>query len=78
MSSDSVAAQDRWCSVIQLAIFDREECEPGLACVAAPVLRPGAVCVGAVSITGPVGRLRPERLTPAVRTTALAIANVLR
>jgi IclR family transcriptional regulator, acetate operon repressor len=58
--------------------FDREECEPGLACVAAPVLGPGAVCVSAVLITGPAGRLRLERLAPAVRTTALAIAHALR
>jgi DNA-binding IclR family transcriptional regulator len=58
--------------------FDCEECEPGLACVAAPVLAPEAVCVGAVSITGLAGRLRLERLAPAVRTTALAIAHALR
>jgi DNA-binding IclR family transcriptional regulator len=58
--------------------FDREECEPGLACVAAPVLGPTGVCVSAVSITGPVGRLRLDRLAPAVRTTALAIGHALR
>lgn len=57
---------------------DREECAPGLACVAAPVLGAGSVCVGALSIAGPAGRLRLERLAPAVRTTALAIAHALR
>lgn len=58
--------------------FDHEECEPGVACVAAPILGPGDVCVSAVSITGPAARLRLERLAPAVRTTALAIAHALR
>lgn len=58
--------------------YDREECDPGVVCVAAPLLGPGDVCVGAVSITGPAPRLRLERLAPAVRTTALAIAHALR
>jgi DNA-binding IclR family transcriptional regulator len=58
--------------------FDREECDPGVACVAAPVIGPGDVCISAVSITGPADRLRLERLTSAVRTTALAIAHTLR
>ncbi len=55
-----------------------EESAPGVACVAAPVLGPGGLAVGAVSITGWVGRLNPRRLAPAVRTAALGITRALR
>jgi DNA-binding IclR family transcriptional regulator len=49
-----------------------------VACVAAPVLGPGDVCISAVSVTGPAARLSLEGLSPAVRTTTLAIAHALR
>jgi DNA-binding IclR family transcriptional regulator len=79
----TITTPDRLCAELERVradgvAFDREECDPGVVCVAAPVLGPGDACVGAVSVTGPAARLQLERLTSAVRTTALAIAYTLR
>jgi DNA-binding IclR family transcriptional regulator len=52
--------------------FDREESARGLTCVAAPVGAPGSP-IAAVSVCGPVGRVNPEHLVGAVRTTAQAV-----
>ncbi len=58
--------------------FEREESTPGLLCVAAPVLQPdGATAVAAVSVTGPIGRFRPEAHQNAVRAAATALASTL-
>ncbi|MGW0603812.1 IclR family transcriptional regulator [Streptomyces sp. NPDC002640] len=58
--------------------YEREESTPGLLCVAAPVLRPdGRTAVAAVSVTGPVGRFRPEAHANTVRSAAAALAAVL-
>ncbi|WP_257231229.1 IclR family transcriptional regulator, partial [Streptomyces sp. UH6] len=41
--------------------YEYEESTQGLLCVAAPVLEPdGRTAVAAISVTGPVGRFRPE------------------
>ncbi|WP_408897059.1 IclR family transcriptional regulator [Nocardioides sp. R1-1] len=58
--------------------FEREESTPGLLCVAAPVLdTDGATAVAAISVTGPVGRFRPEAHQNAVRAAATALASTL-
>ncbi|MCY1313106.1 Bacterial transcriptional regulator [compost metagenome] len=58
--------------------YEREESTRGLLCVAAPVLDVGTGAVlAALSVTGPVGRFRPEAHESAVRATAAAIAGLL-
>ncbi|MGW0038884.1 IclR family transcriptional regulator [Gordonia sp. NPDC003376] len=58
--------------------FEREESTLGLLCVAAPVLDTGTgEAVAAISVTGPVGRFRPEAHVAAVRAAAAGIAGVL-
>lgn len=57
---------------------DREETEPGIACIAAPVLDRSGRPVAAISVTGNVGRINQVALAPAVRTASLGVARVLR
>ena len=58
--------------------YEREESTPGLLCVAAPVLDvAGQAAVAAISVTGPVGRFRPEQHETAVRAAATALASTL-
>lgn len=57
---------------------DREETEPGIACIAAPVLDRSGRPVAALSVTGSVGRINQAALAPAVRTASLGVARVLR
>jgi DNA-binding IclR family transcriptional regulator len=52
--------------------YDREEAYPGLGCVASPI-RGGARVIGAVSVTGPIARIRAHSLVHEVRNTAAAI-----
>ena len=52
--------------------YDREEAYRGLGCVASPI-RSGDRVIGAVSVTGPVTRIRAHSLVHEVRNTALAI-----
>jgi DNA-binding IclR family transcriptional regulator len=52
--------------------YDREEAYRGLGCVASPI-RSGDRTIGAVSVTGPVARVRAHSLVHEVRNTALAI-----
>lgn len=60
------------------AAFEREESTPGLLCVAAPVLdTDGRTALAAISVTGPVGRFRPETHATAVRAAAQALGSVL-
>lgn len=54
--------------------FDRGEAYEELVCVAAPIRNAGCV-IGAVSVTGPAGRMRWRMATEAVRSTAAAIWN---
>jgi IclR family acetate operon transcriptional repressor len=58
--------------------LEREESGVGVTCVAAPVLDDDGTAVAAISITGWVNRLDPDRLAPAVRTAALGVSRVLR
>jgi DNA-binding IclR family transcriptional regulator len=52
--------------------YDREEAYPGLGCVASPI-RSGDRVIGAVSVTGPIARIRGHSLVHEVRNTAAAI-----
>ncbi|MER5185301.1 IclR family transcriptional regulator [Streptomyces sp. NPDC002896] len=54
--------------------FDRGEAYQGLVCVAAPIRHSGRA-IGAVSVTGPAGRMRWGTAAEAVRNTADAIWN---
>jgi DNA-binding IclR family transcriptional regulator len=55
---------------------DREEYRLGVICVAAPIFRHETL-VAAISLTGPIERVRPERIASAVRTAALGISRML-
>src|ERR1700678_3058690 len=46
---------------------DREEGNIGISCVAAPVFGPLGQVAAALSVTGPTGLVRPERIGPGVR-----------
>lgn len=52
--------------------YDREEAYQGWGCVASPIRSDGRV-VGAVSVTGPIARMRALALAHDVRSTALDI-----
>ena len=58
--------------------FEREESTPGLLCVAAPILEEdGRTPIAAISVTGPVGRFRPDVHVAAVRAAAAALGSTL-
>ncbi len=57
--------------------FDAEEHEPGIICVAAPIVSRAGTVLGALSVTGTTARTSLpvlERLVPTIRATAGAIA----
>ena len=57
--------------------FDREEHEPGIICVAVPILGSTGRVLGAISITGPTTRMSLEglaELAPRLQMTAAEIA----
>ena len=61
--------------------FDREEHEPGIICVALPILTAGERALGAISVTSTLERnslARLEKLVPRIQETAQAIASVSR
>lgn len=58
--------------------FDREEHEPGIVCVAAPIRTPNGQLVGALSVTGPTSRTSLDQLetwAPRVMDTAAQIGR---
>jgi DNA-binding IclR family transcriptional regulator len=57
--------------------YEREESGLGVTCAASPVYGYSRQVVAAISITGPVGRLRPERYASAVHLAALALSRLL-
>jgi DNA-binding IclR family transcriptional regulator len=57
--------------------FDREEAMVGATAVAAPILGPGHLVLGALSVTGPTPRFDPVQLARAVRVAAAGIARRL-
>lgn len=59
---------------------DNEEMEIGVRCVAAPIFKLGGDVIGAISISGPKGRILPERdkeISGHVKKTAQKISNHL-
>lgn len=58
--------------------YDREECDLGMVCVAAPVFGPDHTCVASMSIAGPANGLRVDRLAVAVRASSLGASRALR
>lgn len=57
--------------------FDSEEASLGLNCVAAPIFNHTGLPVAAMSVSGPIGRLSPEALVPAIRAATLAVGRHL-
>jgi IclR family transcriptional regulator, acetate operon repressor len=57
--------------------FDREECEAGLTCVAAPVRVAIGIPYAAVSVTGAVDRIQLTRMAAVVQATAHRVARSL-
>ncbi|MGW3497428.1 IclR family transcriptional regulator [Streptomyces sp. NPDC001020] len=55
--------------------FDDEEYQPGLACVAAPVLSRGGRAVAALSVAGRHGRIDPRALSAQARRVAAAASR---
>ncbi|MFC4948156.1 IclR family transcriptional regulator [Pseudonocardia sp. GCM10023141] len=54
---------------------DREEGNIGVSCVAAPVFGPLGDVVAALSVTGPSGLVKADRIGPAVRLAAAAASR---
>ncbi|WCB95261.1 Pectin degradation repressor protein KdgR [Baekduia alba] len=57
--------------------FDRGETLTQVACAAAPIVAPGGLAVGALSITAPVARFDAHRFATAVRSGAVAVSRAL-
>lgn len=57
--------------------YDREESGPGIVCAACPVLGTRSEVLGALSVSGWSARVRLDRVSPAVRTAALALSRAL-
>ena len=56
--------------------FEHEESRLGLCCIGSPILEAGGrTALAAVSVTGPVGRFRPEAHAVAVRAAATGISS---
>lgn len=58
--------------------YDRQESMLGLTCVAAPIMSGDGVPVGAISLSGPVVRFKPESVAPLVMRSAQLIASDMR
>lgn len=54
---------------------DREEGNIGVSCVAAPIFGPLGDVVAALSVTGPTGMVKSDRIGPAVRLAAAAASR---
>lgn len=63
--------------VQQGVAFEHEESAVGIACVAAPIFGHEAEPVAAISITGPVGRFRPEAHVATVKAAAEGVRSTL-
>lgn len=57
--------------------FDREEYSLGISCVASALVDRAGMAIGAISITGPTSRFRPESYAAAARAAALGISRAL-
>jgi len=56
---------------------DDQEIQPGLRCVAAPVNPDNTSVVGAVSVSGPTGRFKGDRLETELPELVMSAANVI-
>lgn len=54
---------------------DRGEGNPGITCVAAPILGPRGASVAALSVTGPATLINPDRLAAAVQLAAASASR---
>jgi DNA-binding IclR family transcriptional regulator len=57
--------------------IDDEEIQPGLRCVAAPINADNTSDVGAVSVSGPTGRFKRDRLETELPELVTSAANVI-
>lgn len=57
--------------------FDREEILTGLNCISAPVLGQSGVAVAALSVSGPVGKFRPESQEAVLRKVCFAAGRAV-
>lgn len=57
--------------------FDDEEILQGLRCVAAPVTSHDGTLYGAVSVSGPVSRMKDERFTEELPEVVMGTANII-
>ena len=57
---------------------DREEIQPGLACVASPILDARGEAVAGVAISDRVTSLKPNSVIPALKTCARGISRTIR
>jgi len=55
--------------------IDNEECEPGLRCVAAPIMDKNGKVIAALSVTGPTGRITENRIDDIRQITQEAAAK---
>ncbi|MGW3287236.1 IclR family transcriptional regulator [Streptomyces sp. NPDC001002] len=69
--ADAAALADELASIRRTGVaFDHEEYQPGLVCVAAPVVGPGGRAVAALSVAGRRGQTDVERLSAQARRVA--------
>jgi IclR family acetate operon transcriptional repressor len=54
---------------------EREECASDRACAASPILGQGGAPIAAISVTGTVANVVPDRVAPAVRAAAMALSR---
>lgn len=57
--------------------FDREERLPGLRCAAAPITTDKNRAIGAISISGPMSRMKPDRLETEIPEALSDARNVI-
>jgi len=57
--------------------FEHEESAVGVVCVAAPILDAEGEPMGAISVSGPVTRFRPESAVPSLRAATAGVSAVV-
>ena len=54
---------------------EREECAIDRTCIASPILGLGGAPIAAISVTGSVDAIMPDRIAPAVRAAAMTLSR---